>query len=62
MKAGGAVIEEIVVPDSEDGPAWHDFIEYVRVRNDVEAEAMGSQVLAQRAGELVACVQEQSPA
>ncbi len=56
------MIEEIVVPDSEDGPAWHDFIEYVRVRNDVEAEAMGSQVLAQRAGELVACVQEQSPA
>lgn len=47
------MIEEIEVPESVEGPGWSDFVAYVRVRNDVEAHALGSDVLRQEPVELI---------
>lgn len=46
------MIEEFAVPPSVDDPGWPDFEAYVRVRNQVEAHALGSDVLVMESQEL----------
>src|SRR5690554_4557090 len=47
------VIDELQVPETLDGPGGADFIEMTRVRNDIEAAAVGNYDLAMAPAELL---------
>lgn len=47
------VVDEVVIPSTIDAPNASDFIEMTRVRNEIEAESVGSWDLAYEAAELL---------